>query len=143
MAPRRRNKTTPKPSMLSNQRSKLKAIKLEAGPATTRGPSYGPNAGRTGMAQGNPLNFIRSAFALLGGPATTAAEVMRPTALADGTVRGAMLRGDYKPSQNMRGADEGLTRAQSFDKAFAKARAQGLAEFNWRGKRYNTRLAGE
>jgi hypothetical protein len=143
MAPRRRNKTTPKPSMLSNQRSKLKAIKLEAGPATTRGPSYGPGAGRTGMAQGNPLNFIRSAFALLGGPATTAAEVMRPTALADGTVRGAMLRGDYKPSQNMRGADEGLTRAQSFDKAFAKARAQGLAEFNWRGKRYNTRLAGE
>jgi len=143
MAPRRRNKTTPKPSMLSNQRSKLKAIKLEAGPATTRGPSYGPGAGRTGMAQGNPLNFIRSAFALLGGPATTAAEVMRPTALADGTVRGAMLRGDYKPSQNMREADEGLTRAQSFDKAFAKARAQGLAEFNWRGKRYNTRLAGE
>jgi len=143
MAPRRRNKTTPKPSMLSNQRSKLKAIKLEAPAATTRGPSYGPGAGRTGMAQGNPLNFIRSAFALLGGPATTAAEVMRPTALADGTVRGAMLRGDYKPSQNMRGADEGLTRAQSFDKAFAKARAQGLAEFNWRGKRYNTRLAGE
>lgn len=143
MAPRRRNKTTPKPSMLSNQRNKLKALKLEAGPATTRGPSYGAGAGRTGMAQGNPLNFIRSAFALLGGPATTAAEVMRPTALADGTVRGAMLRGDYKPSQNMRGADEGLTRAQSFDKAFAKARAQGLAEFNWRGKRYNTRLAGE
>jgi len=143
MAPRRRNKTTPKPSMLSNQRNKLKALKLEAGPATTRGPSYGPGAGRTGMAQGNPLNFIRSAFALLGGPATTAAEVMRPTALADGTVRGAMLRGDYKPSQNMREADEGLTRAQSFDKAFAKARAQGLAEFNWRGKRYNTRLAGE
>ena len=143
MAPRRRNKTTPKPSMLSNQRNKLKAIKLEAPAATTRGPSYGPGAGRTGMAQGNPLNFIRSAFALLGGPATTAAEVMRPTALADGTVRGAMLRGDYKPSQNMRGADEGLTRAQSFDKAFAKARAQGLAEFNWRGKRYNTRLAGE
>lgn len=143
MAPRRRNKTTPKPSMLSNQRSKLKALKLEAPAATTRGPSYGPGAGRTGMAQGNPLNFIRSAFALLGGPATTAAEVMRPTALADGTVRGAMLRGDYKPSQNMRGADEGLTRAQSFDKAFAKARAQGLAEFNWRGKRYNTRLAGE
>lgn len=143
MAPRRRNKTTPKPSMLSNQRNKLKALKLEAGPATTRGPSYGPGAGRTGMAQGNPLNFIRSAFALLGGPATTAAEVMRPRPTADSTLRGAMLRGDYKPSQNMRGADEGLTRAQSFDKAFAKARAQGLAEFNWRGKRYNTRLAGE
>jgi len=143
MAPRRRNKTNPKPSMLTNQRNKLKALKLEAPAATTRGPSYGPGAGRTGMAQGNPLNFIRSAFALLGGPAAGAAEVMRPTALADGTVRGAMLRGDYKPSQNMRGADEGLTRAQSFDKAFAKARAQGLAEFNWRGKRYNTRLAGE
>ena len=153
MAPRRRNKTTPKPSMLSNQRNKLKALKLEAGPATTRGPSYGPGAGRTGMAQGNPLNFIRSAFALLGGPATTAAEVMRPTALADGTVRGAMLRGDYKPSQNMVDPNPNSkskprkqqlsAAAQDFDRSFARARAQGLSEFTWRGRRYNTRYAGE
>jgi len=33
--------------------------------------------------------------------------------------------------------------ARSFDNAFAKARAAGLSEFTWRGKRYNTRFAGE
>jgi len=33
--------------------------------------------------------------------------------------------------------------ARSFDNAFAKARAAGLSEFTWRGKRYNTRYAGE
>jgi hypothetical protein len=33
--------------------------------------------------------------------------------------------------------------ARSFDNAFAKARAEGLSEFTWRGKRYNTRYAGE
>ena len=143
MAPRRLNKTNPKPSMLTNQRNKLKALKLEAPAANTRGPSYGPGAGRTGMPQGNPLNFIKSAFALLGGPASTAAMVMEPRPFADGTLQGARMRGDYKPSQNMRGADEGLTRAQSFDKAFAAARKAGKSEFTWRGGRYNTRMAGD
>ena len=33
--------------------------------------------------------------------------------------------------------------AQSFDRAFAQARSQGLAEFTWRGNRYNTKYAGE
>jgi len=153
MAPRKLNKTKPKPSMLTNQRNKLKAIKLEAGPATTRGPSYGPGAGRTGAAGGNPLGFIRQAFALLGGPASTAAMVMEPRPFADGTLRGAMLRGDYKPSQNMidpnpkpkpKPRKQQLSAAaQDFDRTFARARAQGLSEFTWRGRRYNTRYAGE
>lgn len=44
--PRKANKTTPKPSMLANQRTKVKATKLEAGPATVRG-GQAPGAGRT------------------------------------------------------------------------------------------------
>ena len=150
MAPRRLNKTTPKPKMLNNQRMKLKATKLEAPAATTKGPTYGSGAGRTGVASnmGNPLQFIRSAFALLGGPATTAAEVMRPTALADGTLSAAMARGDYTPPKPKPPAPKPQAQklspaAKSFDNAFAKARAAGLAEFTWRGKRYNTRYAGE
>ena len=143
MAPRKRNKTKPKPSMLTNQRNKLKALKLEAPAATTSGPTYGSGAGRTGQPNrmsllGNILNLARGIT-----PAGVASMVMQPRPTADGTLRGAMLRGDYKPSQNMRGSDEGLTRAQSFDKAFAAARKAGKSEFTWRGKRYHTKLAEE
>jgi len=128
--------------MLTNQRNKLKALKLEAGPATVSGPTYGTGTGRTGQNKmallGNILSLTRRMT-----PAGIASMVMQPRPTADGTLRGAMERGDYKPSQNVRGADEGLTRAQSFDKAFAAARRAGKSEFTWRGKRYNTRLAGE
>ena len=149
MAPRKLNKTKPKPSMLTNQRNKLKALKLEAPAATTRGPSYGPGAGRTGVAGGNPLGFIRQAFALLGGPTSTAAMVMEPRPFADGTLEGARLRGDYKPMQGPpapkvkpRKAQLSAS-AQDFDRSFARARAEGLSEFTWRGRRYHTRYAGE
>lgn len=142
MAPRRKNKTTPKPSMLANQRNKLKALKLEAPAATVKGPTYGPGAGRTGQNRlsllGNILNLARGIT-----PAGVASMVMQPRPTADGTLQGALKRGDYKPSQNVRGADEGLTRAQSFDKTFAAARRAGKSEFTWRGMRYNTRMAGE
>jgi len=130
-------------------------------PARTR-PAPGPDIWNPGSYQGgrppmpkgsgNPLQFLQSAFALLGGPVTTAAEVMRPTALADGTLRGAMLRGDYKPMQGPPAPKVTTTAskkqqlsagAKSFDRAFAAARAAGKSEFTWRGKRYNTRYAGE
>ena len=140
MAPRRLNKTKPKPSMLTNQRNKLKALKLEAGPGTFSGPTYGEGAGRTGR-----MSLLKNLLRIARGinPAGVAAMVMEPRPTADGTLRGALERGDYKPSQNMRGADEGLTRAQSFDKAFAAARRAGKSEFTWRGRRYHTRMAGE
>ena len=129
----------------------------QASPPTTR-PAPGPDiwnpgsyrGGRPALPQGsgNPLQFLRSAFALLGGPVTTAAEVMRPTALADGTLSAAMARGDYTPPKPKPPAPKPQTQklsaaAKSFDKAFAKARAAGLQEFTWRGRRYNTRYAGE
>ena len=151
MAPRRKNKTTPKPSMLTNQRNKLKATKLEAPAATVKGPTYGSGAGRTGVASnmGNPLQFIRSAFALLGGPASTAAMVMEPGPFADGTLSAARQRGDYKPMQGPPAPkpkprkSQLSASAQDFDRSFARARAQGLSEFTWRGRRYHTRYAGE
>ncbi|WYW02790.1 hypothetical protein Peetri_00202 [Pseudomonas phage vB_PpuM-Peetri] len=33
--------------------------------------------------------------------------------------------------------------AVDFRKTFAEARAAGLSEFTWEGRRYNTKLAGE
>ncbi len=53
MAPRKVNKTTPKPSMLTTQRTKVKAAKLEAGPATVRG-GQAPGAGRTSPSAPKP-----------------------------------------------------------------------------------------
>ena len=142
MAPRRLNKTTPKPKMLNNQRMKLKALKLEAPPASTKGPTYGPGSGVTGRPTTNILDLLLG-FVKKPAPLTVASAVMAPRPTADGTLQGALRRGDYKPQQGPRNPDQGLNRAQSFDKAFAAARRAGKAEFTWNGKRYNTRYAGE
>lgn len=157
MAKRKLNKTTPKPSMLQNQRMKLKSLKLEAPPATV-GPNMGEGAGRTGMP--NVMdNILRNSLRLLapfglrrvpqiGG----ASAILSPTNTGDGTLTGAMNRGDYSPSQNM--VDPNPTApvsqkeklspsAQSFDRAFAKARAEGKATFKWRGRLYHTKYKEE
>jgi len=65
-----------------------------------------------------------------------------------GTLTDAIKRGDYttpkpKPPAPKPQAQKLSAAAKSFDNAFAKARASGLTEFTWRGKRYNTRYAGE
>jgi hypothetical protein len=61
----------------------------------------------------------------------------------DATLKAAMKRGDYKPQQGPRNPDQGLTKAGSFDKAFARARKSGEKEFTWNQKRYTTKLKGE
>ena len=73
-------------------------------------------------------------------PLGAAAAVMSPTPTGDATLTGALKRGDYKPKQGPRGGDEGLTRAQSFDKAFKSARRAGKSEFEWRGGTYTTKV---
>ena len=130
-----------------------------APPASARpapGPDiWNPNSykgGRPPMPKGsgNPLGFIRQAFGLLGGPATTAAMVMEPTPAGQGsTMREALLRGDYKPMQGppepavptKPQAQRLSAAARSFDRAFAAARRAGKDAFTWRGKRYTTELA--
>ena len=131
-------------------------------PVTTR-PAPGPDIWNPGSYQGgrppmpkgsgNPLQFLQSAFALLGGPASTAIMASAPTAVGEGsTMREAMLRGDYRPMQGPPAPKVTTTTtkkqqlsagAKSFDRAFAAARAAGKSDFTWRGKRYNTRYAGE
>ena len=131
-------------------------------PAATR-PAPGPDIFNPGSYQGgrppmpkgsgNPVQLISQMFGLLGGPASTALTVMNPRPLANGTLRAALERGDYKPMQGPP-APKVTTKpakkpsklspaAVDFDRTFAKARAAGLDEFTWRGKRYNTRYAGE
>ena len=71
--------------------------------------------------------------------AAAATEALAPQKAADGTLTAARKRGDYKPKQGPRNPEKGMTRAQSFDKAFAAARKAGKKEFTWRSKRYHTR----
>lgn len=58
----------------------------------------------------------------------------------DATLKGALKRGDYKPKQGPKNPDQGLTKAQSFDKAFKAARTSGQKEFTWNNKKYNTKM---
>jgi hypothetical protein len=77
------------------------------------------------------------------GPAAAAYEVSKARPLADGTLEAARKRGDYKPSQNVPNPQEGMTRAESFDQAFSKARGAGEKSFTWRGRTYNTKMRNE
>lgn len=58
----------------------------------------------------------------------------------DGTLSAALKRGDYRPQQGPRNPDQGLTKAQSFDKAFKAARTSGQKEFTWNNKKYTTKV---
>jgi hypothetical protein len=56
----------------------------------------------------------------------------------DSTLKTAQKRGDYKPKQGPADPDRGLSKAASFDKAFAAARKSGKKTFDWNGKKYTT-----
>jgi hypothetical protein len=58
----------------------------------------------------------------------------------DSTLKSALKRGDYKPQQGPKNPDQGLNKAQSFDKAFKQARSSGEKEFTWNNKKYNTKI---
>ena len=72
-----------------------------------------------------------------------AAAVLAPKSTADGTLTSALRRGDYKPMQGPTNPDQGLTKTQSFDKAFKAARTSGKKGFLWNNRTYSTKLKGE
>jgi hypothetical protein len=115
----------------ANERSARGVFEPAENPKITRGQGTGV---------GNALRIageIKS-LATRGGAAGL---VMKPTPTADGTLKGAQRRGDYKPKQGPANPDQGKTKAQSFDDAFRKARKAGQQEFTWNDKRYSTRRA--
>ena len=67
-----------------------------------------------------------------------AAAVLAPRPTGDATLTGALRRGDYRPQQGPKNPDEGLTRAQSFDKAYkaAKQKSGMGSTFTWNNKSY-------
>jgi len=89
-----------------------------------------------------PVSKVAGAVAALRNitPAGVAAAVMAPRPTADGTLTAALKRGDYKPKQGPANPDQGLTKSQSFDKAFAAARKSNKTGFTWNNKTYNTKM---
>ena len=71
-------------------------------------------------------------------PAGVAAAVMSPRPTGDATLSSALKRGDYKPKQGPKNPDQGLTKAQSFDKAYKTAKQKGGmgSTFTWNNKNY-------
>ena len=71
-------------------------------------------------------------------PAGVAAAVLAPRPTASGTLTAALKRGDYKPQQGPKNPDQGLSKSQSFDKAYKTAKNKtGMGStFTWNSKSY-------
>lgn len=111
------------------------------GTVTRTGASRAPQRPSGLSIIGDVMNVLGSLRRF--GPAAAAYEVSKARPTADGTLEAARKRGDYNPQQGPRNPQEGMTRAESFDQAFSKARSAGEKTFNWRGRTYNTKLKGE
>jgi hypothetical protein len=89
-----------------------------------------------------PVSKVASAVAAVRNitPAGAAAAVMAPRPTGDATLKTALKSGTYKPKQGPANPDQGLTKAQSFDKKFKAAKQSGAKQFDWAGKTYTTKV---
>ena len=160
-APKPAWKPTTKPAATSTKPTTT-ATKPAAKPTTTstKPNSYRPGAtvratgpnmdkfpqlqrfANTARKYAEPVSKVAGAVAALRNitPAGVAASVMAPKPAADATLKGALKSGTYKPKQGPANPDQGLSKTQSFDKAFAAARKSGKSGFTWNNKTYTTKV---
>jgi len=100
--------------------------------STTKPTTKLPGANRVGQVAG-VLAGLRGIT-----PAGVAAAVSAPRPTASGTLTAALKRGDYKPQQGPKNPDQGLSKSQSFDKAYktAKIKSGMGSTFTWNNKSY-------
>ena len=131
-----------------------RAVKGLIGSTTKSKPSYpappsirssikagaGTAAKVTGLARSGP---VRAAGAIIAGAIADAMKRSRKQTKTSNENKGAAYRAQQKklPKVKMPAGPKKDTAAQSFDKAFAKARKAGKKQFTWRGKQYNTKMA--
>lgn len=108
------------------------------GTVTPSGAARTPSVGRGGGG---------GAMSRLSVPLAIAAEVMKPRPTAKAELTPEMKKRFYEENKGRRQlelrdqqmkADKG-----SFDDAFSMARKANREEFSWRGRKYNTKMAGE
>ena len=149
-------KFTPKGQGATQRGGRLRTPKGNTRPTQTarlpkfEAPGAVSSTGQSKAPQGNRFSIgslVQSAVQQVLGryapPLAAGYAVLEPKPTADGTLTAARERGDYTPMQGPQDPDKGLTRAQSFDKAFAAARSAGKDVFPWRGRSYTTKLKGE
>jgi hypothetical protein len=92
------------------------------------------------------LKAARTARAVVGGlkglaRGGVAAAALQARPAADGTLKAALKRGDYKPKQGPKpSTTTGSFNKKTFDQAFKAARSSGASQFTWRGKKYTTKM---
>ena len=133
--------TTPKPTPKSTAKSnsyRPGATVRATGPNMNKFPQLQRFADQ-GRRIAEPVVKSVSALAALRNitPAGVAAAVSAPRPTASGTLTTALKRGDYKPQQGPKNPDQGLSKAQSFDKAYKTAKNKGMGStFTWNNKSY-------
>lgn len=150
----------PKPAWKSTTKPAATSTKPAAKPTATKPNTYRPGATVRATGPGmskfpqlqrfsnqarkvaEPVSKVAGAVAALRNitPAGVAASVMAPRPTGDATLKGALKSGAYKPKQGPANPDQGLTKAQSFDKKFKAARTSGAKQFTWNNKTYTTKM---
>lgn len=118
-----------------------------SGPPKTKGPTLSRISKQLAKAQTKQAR-VRGGVVGAGATALTAAVVKNQANLKQQRQdskynQGAAYRAQQKklPKVKMPEAPKKTTAAQSFDKAFGKARKAGKKKFTWRGKTYTTKMA--
>ena len=129
-------------------------------PSGSRGVYEKPNPKVT-SGMGSRLAATNTAMKGAGSAAlyTAANAALGPLARKAGTALGKSIKGAMTPKTTKKAADSfsgqyqkggpskkaapKMSKAKSFDNAFASARNSGMKTFVWKGKKYNTKMRGE
>ena len=135
--------TTTKPTLTSTAKSnsyRPGATVRATGPNMNKFPQLQTFANQEIRRIAEPVSRVAGTVAALRNitPAGVATAVLAPRPTADGTLTSALKRGDYKPQQGPKNPDQGLSKAQSFDKAYktAKNTRRMGSTFTWNNRSY-------
>lgn len=140
-------KSLPKAGMTAEQKSRMAALRVGMTAMAAQSAGYSPTA------MANVVERARGSVAAAAKPTTvkptTTAKptAVKPTATTTAkptTATKPVATATVKPTTaTSTTAKPAASASGSFSKAFADARAKGLKEFTWNGKRYTTQLKSE
>lgn len=134
-------KSLPKAGMTAEQKSRMAALRGGMTAMAAQSAGYSPTA------MANVVERARGSVAAAAKPTTAKPTAVKPTATTTAkptTATKPVATATVKPTTaTSTTAKPAASASGSFSKAFADARAKGLKEFTWNGKRYTTQLKSE
>ena len=128
-------------------------------PTTTMQRPFQPGTRTSNMSGTTPMRGSAMRGAGSAALYTVASAALSPLARKAGTALGNKIKsamtpkptkkvadsfsGQYQKGSPSKKAAPKMSKAKSFDNAFASARNSGMKTFVWKGKKYNTKLRGE